>query len=389
MAWTLSQFEFSNRLAISDNFLPEYQPRVNRGTKKTLQCLVRDKAVTATKEEAVRQRVLNWLIHYKGWEKEYIRLEKSYKWVSDPERKRIRPDIELLSRGGVSVIVECKAPDIRLDDYVRQQAVDYAIKADAPWIWTTNGENHAFFKRVKSSWHPVRKLQPIDLVLSPTVKEIPDPANLKTKSEINRYWRLFGDQQFKEGGKFDISLVLAIHRVLFHIKKRVPYSSSGVHILEDRGSAWHTFNNASGMGYHTRYADFVAATSGRVESVSISINLWGSDHLRICVGITKPTYRHHALQLDTDLCEWDESIECWHVYHLGRASRIRTQTVFEAVREAGCGHWIHTDSDGKELLYFGKLYRAETANWRNSKELLANLIHYAIIRSNLRDARSA
>ena len=41
---------------MTDNFLPEYRPPVTGGT---LQCEVRDKAIRATPEEVVRQRVLH------------------------------------------------------------------------------------------------------------------------------------------------------------------------------------------------------------------------------------------------------------------------------------------------------------------------------------------
>ena len=53
----------------AENFLPDFQPVVTHGTD-TVQCLIRDKAVRATPEECVRQRVLHWLIHKKGWRKD-------------------------------------------------------------------------------------------------------------------------------------------------------------------------------------------------------------------------------------------------------------------------------------------------------------------------------
>ena len=48
------------------NFLPDFQPVVTHGVGATVQCLVRDKAVRATPEEQVRQRVLHWIVHDKG-----------------------------------------------------------------------------------------------------------------------------------------------------------------------------------------------------------------------------------------------------------------------------------------------------------------------------------
>ena len=44
---------------MTGNFLPDFRPVVSRGAETTLQCLLRDKAVRATPEERVRQRVLH------------------------------------------------------------------------------------------------------------------------------------------------------------------------------------------------------------------------------------------------------------------------------------------------------------------------------------------
>ena len=60
---------------MTTNFLPDFDPVVTHGTEATVQSLIRDKAVRATPEERIRQRVLHWLIHDKGWSQESLRLE--------------------------------------------------------------------------------------------------------------------------------------------------------------------------------------------------------------------------------------------------------------------------------------------------------------------------
>ena len=166
------------------------------------------------------------------------------------------------------------------------------------------------------------------------------------------------------------------------------YSHGGIHILEDRSSAWHQFGNRSGGSYHTRYADFMAATAGSVEAVSLAVNRWYPG-LRLCVGITRRNRAHHALQLDTANCVPNETGSSWSIYHDGAMSQVAKADVFEAVREAGAGAWIDLYDDGKEWIYLGKLPDAATADWGNSRELVANLIHYGIIRSRLREAISS
>ena len=372
---------------MASNFLLNFRPVVTHGSEATLQCLIRDKAVRNTPEERVRQRVLHWLLHDKVWAKENLRLEHSYKWVSDPARTRIRPDIELLDGDNVLVVVECKRNDVPLDERVDQQAIEYALKARARWIWTTNGNSHGFFERYGSRWRPVTSLEPLEVLSDPPVAKLEFPASVDDHTAVARYWRSFGDPQFDGSAEYDSRFVLAVHRMLFDVPKTLPYSHGGVHLLEDRGSAWHNFGNASGRSYSTRYADFIAATQGRVEAVSVAVNRWRPGGLRLCVGVRKPKRSHHALQLNTDKCEWDEEKKSWYVYHDGSMSRVPRDNVTEAVREAQASRWIITDEDGIEWIYLGTLPDADSAKWRNSRNLLANLIHYAIIRTNLREAR--
>ena len=386
---------------MTDNFLRN-DPAVTHGPNKTLQCEIRG-AVSATKEEKVRQRVLHWLIHDKEWPIDNLRLEHSYKCVGDPERTRIRPDIELLVGGKVKVVIECKRPDVPLSESVDEQAIMYARKSKAEWIWTTNGDNHRFLKKQGNKWDLVDLLEPLmDGAAQRLRAEGPDfPDDVNDKAAFRRYVKSLKDRPLQEAGKYfkqnERRVVLAMHRVLFDnkITKKLPYSHGGVHILEDRGSRWRSFSNASDGKFYTRYAEFIAATSGRVETVSLAVspNYINGKYagLRLCAGVTKPKRKHLALELnvgDGDThCPWDEKRRRWEIYHDGRMSRISNADVMEAVREAGIGSWIDTYDDDKEWVYLG--YLAESATWRNSKKLLANLIHYAIIRTNLREADAA
>ena len=133
----------------------------------------------------------------------------------------------------------------------------------------------------------------------------------------------------------------------------------------------------------------MAATQGSVEAVSIAINRWYRGGLRLCVGVTKPNRSHHALQLDTAKCKRNPKGKSWSIYCDGAMSQVRNADVLEAVREARAGTWIDECDDGRERMYLGKLPDASRADWSNSREFLANLIHYGIIRSNLREAISS
>ena len=302
---------------MTDNFLPEFDrdPPVTHGHKNTLQCAIRGKAVRATPEEEVRQRVLHWLIHDKEWSTECLALERSYELEGDPGRTRIRPDIELLVDDKVMIVIECKRYDVPLDERVDGQAKGYAVESEAEWIWATNGNEHRFLKWQDNEWRVVPKLEPLEVSApQPEKPKIPDDCN--NKAAFKRYLKSLNDRQLQIAGKYldqnERRFVLAMHRVLFGVEKKLPYSHDGVHILEDRGSRWRNFTNASGGRFYTRYAEFIAATSGRVEAVSLAVNPNYIDGeyvgLRLCIGVTKPNRSHHALEMNTDKthCPWDE-----------------------------------------------------------------------------------
>ena len=122
--------------------------------------------------------------------------------------------------------------------------------------------------------------------------------------------------------------------------------------------------------------------------MSVAARTWGgsSGGIRLCVGVRKAGRAHHALQMNTKDCEWVEGRRCWEVYHDGRMSRISNETVFKAVEESGAGGWLENPHGYGGYLYLGDLHLAESADWENSKEFLANLLHYGLIRTNLRDA---
>lgn len=377
------------------NFLPEFTwPGDRQAAAKRGQCQVRDYDVPATPEERVRQRVLHWLINAKGWERGNLRLEEAYRWESDPNRSHIRPDIELLDEHrNTLVVVECKREEVPLSKAVDEQAIEYAIKSGAEHIWTTNGRQHRFLTYTpESRWQEVSSLPSLGEEYEPPTGRVAFP-DLGDAAVVGRYLDEMSLTPLSEPAMADERrFTLALYKLLFEVsnEKRLPYSHDGVHMLDYTGVAFHQFSNRSGGSYYTRYADFVAATRGRVEAMSVAVNMWDDEAIRLCIGVSKAERKHHALQLDfTKNCEWSEERRRWDVYHDGAMSQVKSGVVLAAVREAGCGHWIDTYDDGKEWVYLGELPDAQSVSWENSKEFLANLLHYGIVRTNLREAQKA
>ena len=184
------------------NFLPIHnRPETQTGRRNTLQCLKRGRAVPATPEERVRQRILHWLLKVKKWPVQKIELERSYEWVGDPSRQRIRPDIELLGENDETiVVVECKAPGIPLGGAVERQALEYAIKSDAEHVWVSNGDQHKFLLRSsRAQWDVTSALEPLAATYAPpTVNfDFPDPNEPEA---VEQYFTDFYRSEAKQPG---------------------------------------------------------------------------------------------------------------------------------------------------------------------------------------------
>ena len=380
---------------MTDNFLPKFHLAETQGAgRNKLRCQVRGYDVPATPEERVRQRVLHWLINTKSWTN--LRLEKAYQWESDPNRSHIRPDIELLDDDeNVIVVVECKHEKVPLGQAVYDQAKEYAIKSGAWYIWVTNGNEHGFMEYIDGNWQAVNSIEPLGEEYEPPTGRIAFP-NMKDAAEVESYLKQMDLAQLNEQAMVgERDFTLALHKAIFDVLddkdvEHLPFSSEGVHLLEYAGVAFHQFSNRSGGSYYTRYADFIAATRGRVEAMSVAVNMWDASSIRLCVGVSKAERKHHALQLDfAKNCEWREDRQCWDVYSDGAMSQVKSSVVLDAVQEAGCGHWTRIDENHKEWVYLGELPKAEAVTWENTRKFLANLLHYGIIRTNLREAQAA
>jgi hypothetical protein len=125
--------------------LPPFDYRLKRdGQKNYIFDTIRKKYIRLTPEEWVRQHVIHWLCHYHGVAPGLIGVEKPLMVNGLPRRT----DITAADRdGNFRLLVECKAPDIPLQQTVAEQVLRYNMAARIPYIWITNGIDHFLFER--------------------------------------------------------------------------------------------------------------------------------------------------------------------------------------------------------------------------------------------------
>jgi len=145
--------------------LPEYLFRIREVDSKTqIFDDFRKKFVALTPEEWVRQNFLRYLVTEKKYPKSLISVEAGLKLFTLKKRTDI---VVYDNRGKPVLIVECKAPDVKISNEVFDQVVRYNMALRVKYMVLTNGLNH--FSCV------INYLQQSYVFLP----EIPDYLNLK------------------------------------------------------------------------------------------------------------------------------------------------------------------------------------------------------------------
>jgi hypothetical protein len=120
--------------------LPEYSFKIRgkEGEEMILDPL-RRRFVKLTREEWVRQHFIQYLINKGKYPPGLMGIEIQH----GHNRLKKRIDILVHNRSGDPVmIVECKAPEVDLDDKVFEQIVTYNRKYHVPYLVVTNGLHH-------------------------------------------------------------------------------------------------------------------------------------------------------------------------------------------------------------------------------------------------------
>jgi hypothetical protein len=120
--------------------LPEYSFRISgKEGSETIFDSLRKKYVKLTPEEWVRQNFVQYLIYEGKYPPGLIGIEV----MSGFNKLRKRVDILVHNREGRPImIVECKAPDVKIDDTVFDQVVCYNMGFKVPYLIVTNGIVH-------------------------------------------------------------------------------------------------------------------------------------------------------------------------------------------------------------------------------------------------------
>lgn len=121
---------------------PSYCFRIkNNQNKRYIFDAIRKKFVPLQPEEWVRQHVLHFLVITKNYPKSLINVEKQL--MINQLKKRY--DIVVFNPNGtLYLLVECKAPEININQHTFDQIARYNTQLQANYLMVTNGLNHYY-----------------------------------------------------------------------------------------------------------------------------------------------------------------------------------------------------------------------------------------------------
>jgi len=102
---------------------------------------IRKKFVVLTPEEWVRQHTLAYLMQEKQMPKTLINVERKIIIYGVPKRYDI---VVHYPNGSICLLVECKAPNVIINQEVFDQIAQYNLSLKADMLMVTNGLNHYF-----------------------------------------------------------------------------------------------------------------------------------------------------------------------------------------------------------------------------------------------------
>jgi hypothetical protein len=100
---------------------------------------IRKKWLNLTPEEWVRQNLIMFLHNQLHYPLSLMETEKQFKLFNTVKRADI-----ILNNSNLNplVIVECKAPDVKIDQNVFDQAIRYSMALDVNYLFISNGLKH-------------------------------------------------------------------------------------------------------------------------------------------------------------------------------------------------------------------------------------------------------
>ena len=392
------------RINIEDQSLPEVYKRHG---KECYLDPVRQKLIYITPEETVRQRMISYLVQELDIPKEAILVEEHLAHYHVNSKRRA----DIIVHGTQDetdypiLIVECKAPEVYLDQKAHEQVFDYCDALGVDYAMVCNGYEMYCYKysEIKSEYEELNVIPKYQEMLDgkgeiKAREELPSRIPFeRIEQHLNEVFAQFPKDYFGDDISKSTPMPIAkaafnLQEALYDVRYQIPVGDYGIFkLIEDYGIRMLTYGNAGGGQFFAPYRSFLIEYKGNTEFISFAFCTYGRSEkvgdikTCMCVAHDNEKETHHALQLS-----FDDNVQVVNgvvsFYHSGRiavgnkgSGKIDELRMFVAERYPNI-------IEGKRF-NLGTLVNDHLWNIDQPAviEVIANCISYALIRDEYRE----
>ena len=392
------------RINIEDQSLPEVYKRHG---KECYLDPVRQKLIYITPEETVRQRMISYLVQELDIPKEAILVEEHLAHYHVNSKRRA----DIIVHGTQDetdypiLIVECKAPEVYLDQKAHEQVFDYCDALGVDYAMVCNGYEMYCYKysEIKSEYEELNVIPKYQEMLDgkgeiKAREELPSRIPFeRIEQHLNEVFAQFPKDYFGDDISKSTPMPIAkaafnLQEALYDVRYQIPVGDYGIFkLIEDYGIRMLTYGNAGGGQFFAPYRSFLIEYKGNTEFISFAFCTYGRSEkvgdikTCMCVAHDNEKETHHALQLS-----FDDNVQVVNgvvsFYHSGRiavgnkgSGKIDELRMFVAERYPNI-------IEGKRF-NLGTLVNDHLWNIDQPDviEVIANCISYALIRDEYRE----
>ena len=362
---------------------------------------VRERLIMITPEETVRQEVISYVLNTMKAPTNMVKIEDHMSHYGVVSKRRV--DISILKYNAETnelnplCIIECKAPEVMLDDKAISQMMDYCDLLCCNYGMVTNGQDTIcyHYDEKTESYEVIESLpEYLDMLKGVFVNEPESerPPRLEYCELDKEYDAYVGSEMGSDTKKEFLPALVNFWECLIYDEHKFPEGNHGLFsVKKDLGGRLSTYGNAGGGKFPGYYRSFLIEYNGSTEIVGIGISSYYSFSntqvlkTAICVSIDNEKVSHHSLQLCVDdNMTIRENVLTF--YHSGRI----------AVGNIGSGKIDELRmfiSDKYPKIIDGKRFNLGTLVndhlWNLDEpdviEVIDNLISYSLIRDDYRD----
>ena len=371
---------------------------------------IRKKLIYVTPEETVRQDMISFLLETIKVPEDMLIVEQHLSHYGIDSKLRADIVIHAVDKTDKTLmlpiaIVECKAPEVYLDEKAINQLLDYCDLIGANYGVLTNGVHSFFYKYDEATCQYIMLSEfPLytDMLSGKfTIRETEEVPSIIPFQKIRNYLEEEFSAKEEEDYGADISKLTPINIAvpvfnllegLLDYRVKMPVGNYGMfELIEDSGIRMLSCGDASGGSFFGPYRSFLIKIGNTIEYYSIGMSTYCTyacpNDVKTCIFVAHDTEKeaHHALQLvvDDNVTVLENKI---HFYHHGRiavgnkgSGKIDELRMFVKDRYPEL-------IDGKRF-YLGSLTNDRLFRLDDSEviKLIVNLISYAMIRDEYRD----